>query len=161
MTRGLHRRQTTTLTPGLATTGTLFFLFPPPTPASSSSSQSQIPREPQLRMIFENSRRLRDRRRRHPSLPHHRIPSAPRPPSKWLPPNLWRPTRHGRFHLPRLSGVKYIIPALNSLGGKYTAKEIKEYLPTSFTTTEVLPAYAKKKWQAGLTNCPVGEGVGE
>lgn len=28
--------------------------------------------------------------------------------------------------------VEYIIPALNSLGGKYTAKDVKEYLPTSF-----------------------------
>lgn len=57
--------------------------------------------------------------------------------------------------------MEYIIPALNSLGGKYTTEDVKEYLPTSFTTEDVFPAYAKKNWQAGLPNCPVGGGVGE
>ncbi len=56
---------------------------------------------------------------------------------------------------------KYILPALNSLGGKYTNADVKEYLPTSFTTNSVFPVYAKLKWQQNVPNCPVGTGVGE
>ncbi|KAL8684919.1 MAG: hypothetical protein Q9218_008071, partial [Villophora microphyllina] len=57
-------------------------------------------------------------------------------------------------------GTGYIIPALNKLGGKYSASDISYYLPKSFTTNSYLPEYAKKYWQAGVPNCPVGQGVG-
>lgn len=54
----------------------------------------------------------------------------------------------------------YVIPALQSLGAKYTVEDVKEYLPVTFTTNSYLPAYAKLAWQKGVPNCPVGAGVG-
>ncbi|KAI4177325.1 MAG: hypothetical protein LQ346_007695 [Caloplaca aetnensis] len=57
-------------------------------------------------------------------------------------------------------GAKYVIPALNKVGGQYTAADIKPYLPKTFTTNSYLPEYAKRFWQAGVPNCPVGTGVG-
>lgn len=55
---------------------------------------------------------------------------------------------------------KFLLPALKSLGTKYTKKDVQNYLPTTFTTNDYLPEYAKLKWQAGLPNCTVGTGVG-
>ena len=54
----------------------------------------------------------------------------------------------------------FVLPAVQSLGGKYTIDDVKPYLPTTFTTNSYLPAYAKLKWQANVPNCPVGPGVG-
>lgn len=54
----------------------------------------------------------------------------------------------------------YVIPALQSLGAKYTVEDIREYLPVTFTTNSYLPLYAKLAWQKGVPNCPVGIGVG-
>ncbi|KAI9792382.1 MAG: hypothetical protein M1835_007887 [Candelina submexicana] len=56
--------------------------------------------------------------------------------------------------------AKDIVSALNSVGGKYTTANVQQYLPKSFTTNSYLPAYAKVAWQAGVPNCPVGQGVG-
>lgn len=55
---------------------------------------------------------------------------------------------------------KYVIPALQGLGGKYTEADIEEYLPTSFTTNSYLPEFAKLVWQNGVPNCTFGNGVG-
>lgn len=55
---------------------------------------------------------------------------------------------------------KYVIPALQSLGGKYTEADIEEYLPTNFTTNSYLPEFAKLAWQKGVPNCTLGNGVG-
>lgn len=56
-------------------------------------------------------------------------------------------------------GAKFVIPALASLGAKYTAADIQQYMEKSFTTHSVLPAYAMKAWQQNKESCPVGEGV--
>ncbi|KAI9814197.1 MAG: hypothetical protein M1827_003363 [Pycnora praestabilis] len=56
--------------------------------------------------------------------------------------------------------AEYILPALTGLGADYTMADVSYYLPQSFTTNSYLPAYAKIAWQAGVPNCPVGEGVG-
>ncbi|QVM08181.1 hypothetical protein D8B26_002874 [Coccidioides posadasii str. Silveira] len=56
-------------------------------------------------------------------------------------------------------GVKYVLPALDELGAKYTADDIQLYVPRTFTSNSVLPAYAMKAWQENVPNCPVGEGV--
>lgn len=53
-----------------------------------------------------------------------------------------------------------VLPALQSLGAKYTIKDVSYYLPKTFTTNSYLPAYAKIAWQANVPNCPVGQGVG-
>ena len=53
-----------------------------------------------------------------------------------------------------------VLAALKSAGASYTAADVSYYLPKSFTTNSYLPAYAKIAWQAGVPNCPVGEGVG-
>lgn len=55
---------------------------------------------------------------------------------------------------------KYVIPALQSLGGNYTEADIEEYLPTNFTTNSYLPEFAKLAWQKGVPNCTFGNGVG-
>lgn len=57
-------------------------------------------------------------------------------------------------------GANYVIPALIKAGGNYTKADISYYLPKTFTTNSYLPAYAKRFWQAGVPNCPVGQGVG-
>ncbi|KAL8715608.1 MAG: hypothetical protein Q9220_000945 [cf. Caloplaca sp. 1 TL-2023] len=57
-------------------------------------------------------------------------------------------------------GAGYVVPALNKIGGAYTAADISYYLPKSFTTNSYLPEYAKRFWQGGVPNCPVGQGVG-
>lgn len=54
----------------------------------------------------------------------------------------------------------YVIPALTSVGANYSMSDVQYYLPPSFTTNSYLPAYAKMYWQANITNCPVGAGVG-
>lgn len=56
--------------------------------------------------------------------------------------------------------VKYIVPALQSLGAKYTVADVQDYLPVTFTSNNYLPEYAKLAWQKGVPNCPVGAGVG-
>ncbi len=56
--------------------------------------------------------------------------------------------------------ARNIVSALNSVGGNYTTANVQLYLPRSFTSNSYLPAYAKVAWQAGVPNCPVGEGVG-
>lgn len=53
----------------------------------------------------------------------------------------------------------YVILALNSVGGNYSLSDVQYYLPKTFTTNGYLPVYAKKYWQAGVPNCPVGQGV--
>lgn len=55
---------------------------------------------------------------------------------------------------------KYVIPALAKTGASYTADNIQDYMPKDFTMTDLLTSYAKKYWQKGMPNCPVGEGVG-
>lgn len=55
---------------------------------------------------------------------------------------------------------KYVIPALQSLWGKYTEADIEEYLPTNFATSSHFPEFAKLAWQKGVPNCTVGNGVG-
>ncbi|KAL8649453.1 MAG: hypothetical protein Q9210_004390 [Variospora velana] len=57
-------------------------------------------------------------------------------------------------------GEDYVIPALNSVGGEYTIADVEFYLPEEFTTNTYLPEYARRFWQAGVPNCPVGTGVG-
>lgn len=56
----------------------------------------------------------------------------------------------------------YVVSALNQAGGKYTAADVMQYLPMSFTTNSYLPAYAKQApaWQKDVPNCPVGAGIG-
>lgn len=57
-------------------------------------------------------------------------------------------------------GAGYVIPALNSVGGDYSMDDVSYYVDKSFTTNSYLPEYARRFWQAGVPNCPVGEGVG-
>ncbi|KAI4122916.1 MAG: hypothetical protein LQ338_005549 [Usnochroma carphineum] len=57
-------------------------------------------------------------------------------------------------------GLGYVIPALSKLGGNYSAADVSYYLPKTFTTNSYLPEYARRYWQAGVPNCPVGDGVG-
>ncbi|KAL8719850.1 MAG: hypothetical protein Q9225_003203 [Loekoesia sp. 1 TL-2023] len=57
-------------------------------------------------------------------------------------------------------GPRYVIPALNKAGGNYSVADVSYYLPKSFTTNSYLPEYARRFWQAGVPNCPVGQGVG-
>ena len=56
----------------------------------------------------------------------------------------------------------YVLDALSKAGTHYTESDISYYVPTTFTTNDYLPAYAKmnKKWQKNVPNCPVGQGVG-
>lgn len=56
--------------------------------------------------------------------------------------------------------VTDVLNALKSAGATYTTADVSYYLPKTFTTNSYLPAYAKLAWQAGVPNCPVGEGVG-
>lgn len=53
-----------------------------------------------------------------------------------------------------------VLSALKSVGASYTTADVSYYLPPSFTTNSYLPAYAKIAWQANITNCPAGVGVG-
>ena len=53
-----------------------------------------------------------------------------------------------------------VVAALKSVGESYTMADVGYYLPQSFTTNSYLPEYARVAWQAGVPNCPVGEGVG-
>lgn len=115
-----------------------------------------------LRTIIEKSRRLRHRRRRHPSLPHHRIPQPQDLQANGSLPTSGGPPATVDFVFLDFLGVKYIIPALNSLGGKYTAKDIKEYLPTSFTTTYVFSSLCEEEmagWFSKLSGWGGGWGV--
>ncbi|KAL8948002.1 MAG: hypothetical protein Q9222_005770 [Ikaeria aurantiellina] len=57
-------------------------------------------------------------------------------------------------------GAGYVVPALNKIGGSYDEEDISYYLDKSFTTNSYLPEYARRFWQSGVPNCPVGEGVG-
>lgn len=55
---------------------------------------------------------------------------------------------------------KYVIDALNKVGGKYSSKDSSLYLPESFKSNQVMPKFAELEWQANINNCPVGKGVG-
>ena len=55
---------------------------------------------------------------------------------------------------------KNVLEALKQTGLAYKSSDIQYFLPPTFTTNSYLPIYAKAKWQAGLPNCPVGNGVG-
>ncbi|DAA74420.1 TPA_exp: Secreted protein [Trichophyton benhamiae CBS 112371] len=48
-------------------------------------------------------------------------------------------------------GAKYVIPALNKLGGKYSASDIQSY--KDFGSSSFLREYALEFWQEGLPNC--------
>lgn len=56
-------------------------------------------------------------------------------------------------------GVNYILPAVNSVGGKYTKDNILYYIDKEFDSNWYIPEYAKRKWSKGPV-CPVGTGVG-
>ena len=56
-------------------------------------------------------------------------------------------------------GTGYIVPALNSVGGSYTAADISYYISRNFTTNTYLPAYARDFWSKGPA-CPTGQAVG-
>ena len=58
--------------------------------------------------------------------------------------------------------ASYIVNALNSadVGGNFSLSQVSYYMDKKFTTNSYLPAYAKIAWQANITNCPVGEGIG-
>ncbi len=49
-----------------------------------------------------------------------------------------------------------VLAALASVGANYTRADVRSYLPTSFTSNQYLPEYAKIAWQANVPNCPVG-----
>lgn len=53
---------------------------------------------------------------------------------------------------------KYVIPALNRVGGKYSMGDVMMYREESFSTLDYLPEYAKMFWSQGPI-CPVGDGV--
>jgi hypothetical protein len=53
-----------------------------------------------------------------------------------------------------------ILTALKSIGAALVSSDVQTYMPKSFTSNSVLPAYAKSTWQANVPNCPVGVGVG-
>ncbi|KAF2853728.1 hypothetical protein T440DRAFT_487046 [Plenodomus tracheiphilus IPT5] len=58
--------------------------------------------------------------------------------------------------------ASYIVSALNQpdVGGAFSLGQVSYYMDRKFTTNSYLPAYAKVAWQAGVPNCPVGEGIG-
>jgi len=56
--------------------------------------------------------------------------------------------------------AKDVLSALKSVGASYTTADVSYYLPRTFTTNSYLPAYAKIAWQANITHCPAGVGVG-
>jgi 2',3'-cyclic-nucleotide 2'-phosphodiesterase (5'-nucleotidase family) len=60
---------------------------------------------------------------------------------------------------PDFVAKNFIVPALQKAGAKYTDADIEQYMPKSFTTNDYLPEYARKFWQSGVPNCPVGQGV--
>lgn len=53
-----------------------------------------------------------------------------------------------------------VLKALKNAGASFVSSDVQMYLPKSFTTNNVLPAYAKLAWQANVPSCPVGAGVG-
>ncbi|TID23626.1 hypothetical protein E2P81_ATG03191 [Venturia nashicola] len=53
-----------------------------------------------------------------------------------------------------------VLKALKSAGASFVSSQVQAYMPKSFTTNSVLPAYAKLAWQANVPSCPVGDGVG-
>lgn len=55
-------------------------------------------------------------------------------------------------------GASYVLPALETVGGTYTADDIENYLPITFTSRDYLPAYARLAWSQGPT-CVTGQGV--
>lgn len=147
-TRNLQRRQVAKLTPGYVTTGIPFF---------SMHRLIQCHLNPFANILLDDFGVDGD------DTPHSKIPNYPQPNDVQgkaaFPADGSDPKTVDLIFLDFIA-KKYVIPALQSLGGKYTVDDIKEYLPTSFTTNSYLPAYAKLKWQAGVPNCPVGTGVG-
>ncbi|KAF7507007.1 hypothetical protein GJ744_011031 [Endocarpon pusillum] len=54
--------------------------------------------------------------------------------------------------------TRFVLPAVNRVGGNYTASDIQLYMPADFSTQDYLPEYARRFWSQG-PSCPVGEGV--
>lgn len=54
-------------------------------------------------------------------------------------------------------GATFVVPALNTIGGKYTAEDIKPY--KAFGDSSYLQEYATKYWQENMPNCPVDDGT--
>lgn len=53
---------------------------------------------------------------------------------------------------------RFVIPAINSVGGNYTMDDVMLYMPPDFSTQDYLPEYARRFWSQG-PSCPVGQGV--
>ena len=53
-----------------------------------------------------------------------------------------------------------VVKALRKVGGNATDGNVLLYMPESFTTNDLLPAYARLNWQDNISNCPLGEGIG-
>ena len=56
-------------------------------------------------------------------------------------------------------GANWVIPALESVGARYTVDDIQLYMPENFLSNQVLPLYAAAEWQKNMPNCPVGGGI--
>ncbi|MCJ1403633.1 hypothetical protein MMC11_006856 [Xylographa trunciseda] len=152
LTRGKHRRQTTTLTPGYTTTGT----FPPSLPHSS-------PPHPHLKYhpLTSPAPRTDDFGTTGDDTIHSAIPYYPQP--DYVQANASFPTSGG---LPAAVDLVFldffatdVLPILDGLGGSYTLADVTYYLdPAVFTTQTYLPLYAQAEWQQNVPNCPVGNG---
>jgi hypothetical protein len=55
---------------------------------------------------------------------------------------------------------KKVLEVLNRAGAPYGNEHVEDYLSKIFTTNSYLPEYAKRFWQEGMPNCPVGPGIG-
>ncbi|KLJ05985.1 hypothetical protein EMPG_10598 [Blastomyces silverae] len=51
-------------------------------------------------------------------------------------------------------GKDYVLPAVNQVGGSYTAEDLQPYTPPDFTGDMVLMKYAEMFWQEGVPTCP-------
>ena len=143
LTRGIHRRQSQALTPGYVTTG------------KPSFSLATVVEDSLIYSIDDFGTDGDD-------TPHSKIPSYDQPnaiqanasfPANGLPSSV------DLVFLDYIAPTD-VLPALQSLGAKYTINDVSYYLPKTFTTNSYLPAYAKIAWQANVPNCPVGQGVG-
>lgn len=57
-------------------------------------------------------------------------------------------------------GARWVVPALESVGGQYTADNIQLYMPEDFLSNQVFPLYAAAEWQENMPHCPVGGVIG-
>lgn len=145
LTRGLHRRQSTATNPGYTTTGD----FPFHSLSSPASSCAYF--------VPDDFGTDGD------DTPHSKIPNYPQPndiQAKGAFPTDGSDPKAVDLVFLDFIAKDYVIPALQSLGAKYTVKDVQEYLPVTFTTNSYLPVYAKLAWQKDVPNCPVGTGVG-